>query len=182
MLPEELYKLRFPIGEFSIPESVSDESIKEMITHIELFPSKIKSLTLDLSVEQLQWTYRPGGWSIKQLVHHCSDSHINSLIRFKWALTENEPTIKPYDEITWAELSDATDDDISHSIKLLEAIHYKWVKLLRSLDEEMFSKAFIHPHGEIRYSLKQSLAMYAWHSQHHYAHIKLAIDAKGKYN
>ncbi|HEY6144352.1 MAG TPA: putative metal-dependent hydrolase, partial [Flavobacterium sp.] len=127
-----LEKLRFPIGHFQKPDSISENDLKTWIATIENFPSKIKKLTSTLSVEELNWLYRPGGWCIKQVVHHCADSHMNSFIRFKLALTEDVPTIKPYEEQLWAELTDGNSNDILPSFQIIEGVHTRWTLLLKS--------------------------------------------------
>lgn len=160
----------------------SRDKIIECIQVIESFPEQINGLTHLLSNSQLNWNYRPQGWSIKQVVHHCADSHMNCLIRFKLALTEIKPVIKPYLESQWAELADATDTDISASIMLLTSLHSKWVKLLKSLDTNDLQRIFIHPEHNWEISLAQTIALYAWHCKHHLAHIMIAIESNGKYN
>jgi hypothetical protein len=138
-------------------------------------------LTSHLGKEELKWKCRPEGWTIKQVIHHCSDSHINSIIRFKLALTEDNPTIRPYREERWAELDDSINDDISISLSLIEVLHTKWAYLLRSLSEEQLNRTFNHPNsGE--FTLKQAIALYAWHSNHHLAHVKQALASDGKCN
>ena len=122
--------LKYPIGTFQKPNSISENDLKNWILVIENFPNKIKSITQNLSVEQLNFVYRPDGWSIKQVVHHCADSHLNSLIRFKLALTENLPIIKPYDEALWATLADANSDDLNASLQIIKEVHSRWTFLL----------------------------------------------------
>ena len=120
--------------------------------------------------QQLNTPYREGGWTVRQVVHHVPDSHMNSYIRFKLALTEHEPTIKPYDEAQWAELIDAKDAPIETSLQLLEALHHRWVMLLRSLSDEDVKKQFTHPELGL-VSIDKYIALYAWHGKHHVAHI-----------
>jgi len=181
MKEEELNKLKFPIGTFETPLAISNENIRVWIDQIEAFPVKLVELTSGLSNEQKNWKYRPNGWSVKQVVHHCADSHINSFVRFKWTLTEDTPLIKAYNEGKWAELSDGNEDDLEDSIMLLIGLHAKWARLLRNLNEEELNRAFIHPeHGE-RVSLKGNIGVYAWHCEHHLAHIRQAIAAGGNY-
>ena len=123
-----------------------------------------------LDDRQLDTPYRPGGWTVRQVVHHYADSHANSYVRFRLALTEDAPVIKPYDEQRWAELPDAKSAPISVSLTLLSALHQRWVLLLRSLDDQTFARTFIHPElGEMR--LDKTLGLYAWHCHHHVAHI-----------
>lgn len=176
-----LEKLKFPIGKFQKPDSISQNDLKTWIETIENFPFKIKKLTENLSVEELNWIYRPQGWRIKQVVHHCADSHMNSLIRFKLALTEDKPTIKPYEEQLWAELIDGNSETISPSIQIIEGVHARWVLLIKSFEEKELKRQFIHPANNKTTSLDETIGMYAWHCNHHLAHIEQAILHKGQF-
>lgn len=176
-----LEKLKFPIGQFQKPETISQNDLDSWINDIESFPSRIKNLTSTLSVEELNWIYRPQGWSIKQVVHHCADSHMNSLIRFKLALTEELPTIKPYEEQLWAELADGNSNDISPSLQLIEGLHKRWVLLLKSFSSTELKRQFIHPANKKTSSLEETIGMYAWHGNHHLAHIEQALAHKGQF-
>lgn len=149
-----LEQLKYPAGKFVKPESITKEIIDSAISEIENFPSFVKFEIQNLEEKDLQLRYRPEGWTITQVVHHCADSHINSYMRFKLALTENVPTIKPYEESLWAELP---DNNLSPfvSLKLLDALHEKWVYILKSLSEEDLNKAFIHPEHSEKISLKE---------------------------
>ena len=149
-----LEQLKYPVGKFVIPESITKEIIDSAISEIENFPSFVKTEIQNLDEKDLQLRYRPEGWTITQVVHHCADSHINSYMRFKLALTENVPTIKPYEESLWAELP---DNNLSPfvSLKLLDALHEKWVYIIKSLSEEDLNKAFIHPEHSEKISLKE---------------------------
>ena len=173
--------LKFPIGEFQKTNSISENNIQNWIATIENFPKEIKKLTENLSVEKLNLKYRPNGWSVKQVVHHCADSHMNSFIRFKLALTEVNPTIKPYDESKWAELVDANEDNILDSILIIEGIHARWTKMLKSFNDTDLSKTFIHPENKKSYELREVIGLYAWHCNHHYAHIEQALSYKGNF-
>jgi hypothetical protein len=177
----DLEKLKFPIGKCPKLDDVSKKDLENWITIMEEFPSKIKSLTSTLSLEELNWIYRPKGWSIKQVVHHCADSHANSLIRFKLALTEDVPTIKPYEEALWAELADGNSDDIFPSIQIIEGIHARWVLLLKSLEEKALKRQFFHPANLKISSLEETIGVYAWHCNHHLAHIEQALLHKGQF-
>ncbi|WP_262731931.1 MULTISPECIES: YfiT family bacillithiol transferase [Gaetbulibacter] len=181
MTTEALQKLKYPIGTFKKPELITQDHITSWINDIEQLPSTLEALTKNLTKEELNWVYRPDGWTIKQVVHHCGDSHLNSIIRFKLALTEDAPTIKPYLENRWAELPDSTDDDLSNSITLLKGIHSKLAKLLKSLNNEELKREFIHPEHGKRFSLEETIGIYAWHSNHHTAHIKQALTHKGEF-
>ncbi|MPT30841.1 MAG: putative metal-dependent hydrolase [Chryseobacterium sp.] len=168
-----LEQLKYPVGKFVKPESITKEIIGSAISEIENFPSLIKIEIQNLGETDLQLRYRPEGWTISQVIHHCADSHINSYIRFKLALTEDVPAIKPYEESLWAELP---DNDLSPvvSLQLLEALHTRWVYLLKNLTEEDLNKEFIHPEQSEKISLKENVLIYSWHCQHHLAHIRQA--------
>lgn len=178
---EDLHKLKFPIGEFNSPSSIDNKTINQWIESIEKFPSRVQVLTENLSIEQKNWIYRPKGWSIKQVVHHCADSHMNSLIRFKLALTEDSPKIRPYWEDRWAELPDSLDDNLESVLLLLKGLHQKWVFLLKQLSPLDLEREFVHPEHGKRFSLKENIGVYAWHCEHHLAHIEQALGAAGRY-
>lgn len=178
MSEQELENLKYPIGRFIYSNNISQEEVLKNIEIIELFPENLYHEVNNLDEAQLNTPYRPGGWTVKQVVHHCSDSHINSIIRFKLALTEDNPVIKPYKEDKWTELADSKLP-IDVSLKLLKALHHKWVVLLRSLTKEDLNKSFIHPEKNNEIKLDQAISMYAWHSNHHLAHIKQLKKAKG---
>lgn len=164
--------LQYPIGKFQKPDEFTDEILIELINTLEDFPSKIRTETENLSDEQLDTVYRPGGWTIRQVVNHCADSHMNSLMRFKLALTEDEPEIKPYFEDRWAELEDSKNMNIDAALKMLEGIHERWTVLLRSLSKDQLSRTFIHPEHGMKFRLDENIAVYTWHCDHHLAHIK----------
>jgi len=172
---QELEQLKYPIGKLKISSPIEMDQINEWIIEIESFPAALENLTSDLSPSQVNQTYRPDGWTVKQVVHHCADSHMNALSRFKLSLTEDTPTIKPYMEGLWAELLDSKDDDISYSLKLIEGIHYRWVHLLSSMKEADFQRSFQHPEYGKNYGLDFTTGLYAWHGNHHLGHIKLAL-------
>lgn len=174
----DLEMLRFPIGFYEAPQIITSEHLQLWIETIEQFPNQIEELTKNLTNEELNFKYRPEGWSIKQVVHHCADSHCNSFIRFKLAITEENPTIKPYMENLWAELIDGNDDDISASLQIIKGIHYKWVKLVKSFSNTDWEKTFYHPENKTNNSLKITLGLYAWHCEHHLTHIKNALNYK----
>ena len=162
--------LRYPVGKFSWGAPVAESDYPRLIGEIAETPGALRSAVAGLSRDQQETPYRPGGWTVKQLVHHLPDSHLNAYTRFKLALTEDEPTIKPYDEAKWAELSDSQRVPIDVSLDLLEALHLRWVALLRAMDPAAFRRALRHPeHGLL--TLQQLLALYAWHGRHHVAHI-----------
>jgi hypothetical protein len=178
MNEQELEKLRYPVGRFRSPAEVTPGLINEWIATIAELPAKLRSLLNGLNDNQLDTPYRPGGWKIRQVVHHLADSHINSLCRFKLALTEDKPTIKPYMEERWAELADY-NEAIDNALDLIQALHHKWVVLLGSLSPADWQKSFFHPETGKESSLDKTLALYAWHCEHHYAHIANLKKEKG---
>jgi DinB superfamily len=162
--------LRYPIGKFERPENVSDDQRRQFIDQIAEAPARLSAAVAGLTPEQLATPYRPGGWMVGQLVHHIADSHMNAYVRFRLALTEDEPTVKTYEEARWAELADAKAPPIEPSLALVENLHKRWVMLLRSLTPVEWSRKFRHPElGAL--SLNQNLALYAWHGRHHVTHI-----------
>lgn len=161
--------LRYPIGRFTAPASSTSGIRAAHIQTLRLLPERLKAVVDDLNDAQLDTPYRDGGWTVRQLVHHIADSHANSYVRFKLALTEDWPTIKPYDEAAWAELADSKLP-IDVSLAFLTAMHQRWAVLLESLSEEDFRKGYNHPEAG-RQNLAQVLALYDWHSRHHTAHI-----------
>jgi hypothetical protein len=162
--------LRYPIGRFKRPERLTEEQRALHIGEIEKAPAQLKAAVTGLNAAQLDTPYRPSGWTVRQLVHHVPDSHMNSYMRCRLALTEEEPTIKPYDEARWAELADAKTSPIEPSLALLENLHKRWVLLLHSLAPSEWERTFRHPElGLMR--LDQNLALYGWHGRHHIAHI-----------
>ncbi|MFY0627225.1 MAG: putative metal-dependent hydrolase [Reichenbachiella sp.] len=182
MSDEELEELKFPQGKFKKPELIDEETIKVWINTIQSFPEKVSTVTQGLSEAQLDWKYRPGGWSIRQLIHHCADSHMNSFIRFKLTLTEDLPTIRPYFEDRWAEMSDYLGMSIKPSLLVLEGLHERWSKLMLDLNQSDLIKEFVHPEHGHKVSLTTNIALYNWHCKHHLAHIHQAIQSQGKYN
>lgn len=161
---------RYPIGKFQYSGPPSKEQNQEFLDAIAQTPSNLRAAVQDLNPEQLNTPYRPGGWTVRQVVHHVPDSHLNSYVRFKLALTEENPTIKPYAEDRWAALGDTEATPIEVSLTLLEALHDRWIRLLRSLTPEEWARTFRHPDlGEM--TLEKTLALYAWHGKHHVAHI-----------
>ena len=164
---------RYPIGEFSSDESISSEEVQWWIEEIKTLPARLTEVVKELDEGTLENTYRKGGWSIRQLVHHIADSHLNSYIRFKLALTENNPTIKPYAEDKWAELPDS-HLSVGVSLALIRGLHERWVYLLESLTEVELKRTFTHPDSGV-ITLEKNIGLYAWHGNHHLAHIKNAV-------
>ncbi len=170
---------RYPIGKFEPPASVDDKIRKEFIQQVAEAPAMLKDAVRGLSEEHLDTPYRPGGWTVRQVVHHLPDSHLNAYIRFKLALTEENPTIKPYDQELWAQLIDARMAPIEMSVTLLESVHKRWVLLLQSLKPADFSRTFYHPEYKRKITLDSTLALYAWHGRHHVGHITSLRDRMG---
>jgi uncharacterized damage-inducible protein DinB len=164
--------LSYPTGRFQRPSRPLEiGERRKMIDAIERAPSEIRAAIDGLSDAQLDTPYRPGGWTVRQVVHHVPDSHMNAFIRFKLALTEEVPTIKPYDEAAWAKLPDARDTPTETSMTLLTSLHERWVGLLRSMSPNDFGRKLNHPDWDAPLSLDTMLALYAWHGPHHTAHI-----------
>ena len=162
--------LQYPIGEYTWPKSITKAMITQWIDDIDSLPNRVETAISGLSDIQLDTRYRPEGWTIRQVVHHLADSHMNSYIRFKLALTEDTPTIRPYNEADWAELPDARDGDPLMSVALLKALHRRWVEMLNSMGEKELQRSLHHPDlGSV--GLDQNIGLYAWHGNHHLAHI-----------
>jgi uncharacterized damage-inducible protein DinB len=169
--PVQEVDLRYPVGKFNWEAPINDSDLPMLIATIAETPGLLRGAVRGLSPDQLVTPYRPGGWTVKQVVHHIPDSHLNAYTRFKLALTEDEPTIKPYNEAAWAELPDSRKVPIDVSLDLLDALHLRWVAVLRSMEPADFNRTLRHPeHGRIL-TLRQMLGLYAWHGRHHVAHI-----------
>ena len=170
--------LRYPIGRIKRPAVMSTERRAALIDDIAEAPALLRAAVAGLTETQVDTPYREGGWTVRQVVTHVPDSHINAYVRFRWTLTESVPTIKPYDQNLWAELSDARSGNIETSLTLLEALHSRWVVLLRSLSEEDFGRRLDHPEDGPM-TLDDLLCIYAWHGRHHAAHITALRARKG---
>jgi hypothetical protein len=167
----DIEKLKYPIAKFVAPTSISKAIIDQWIEEISGFPLRLKQELSTLNDEQLDTPYRPGGWTLRQVVHHCADSHMNSFTRLKLSLTEDQPIIKPYFEERWAELADSKNMPLAASLKMLEGIHERWTFLLKTLSEEQLQRTFIHPEHGKTFSVAENMGVYAWHCAHHLAHI-----------
>lgn len=170
--------LRYPVGQFSFSGTLSAEERASLIDQIAATPERMRAAVSGLRNEQLDTPYRPGGWTVRQVVHHVPESHLNSYIRFKLAITEEQPTIKPYFEDRWAQLPDALVSPIESSLDLLDALHRRWVWFLRSLKDGDFDRTFQHPEQGL-VSLNKNVALYAWHGRHHVAHITTLRERMG---
>jgi hypothetical protein len=161
---------RFPIGKFTYEGPPSEELRRLYISQIEQTPSGLRAAVQGLTAQQIDTPYREGGWTVRQVVHHVPESHMNAYIRFKLALTEDEPTIKPYDEKLWGELPDVQTTPVETSLALLEALHVRFVSLLQSMTGNDWKRSFRHPDLGV-VPLEKNLALYAWHGRHHTAHV-----------
>lgn len=162
---------RYPVGKFTYPSEVSAALREELIGQIAEAPARLRQAVHGLKDEQFDTPYRAGGWTIRQVVHHVPDSHLNAYVRFKLGLTEDNPTIRPYEEARWALLPDTAATQIGVSLVLLEALHRRWADLLRAMREEQWARTVFHPEHQKTFRLDQLLALYAWHGRHHVAHI-----------
>jgi uncharacterized damage-inducible protein DinB len=162
---------RYPIGPYQAPETFSDDIIRSSIIAIQQLPALLRESVRWMSTAQLDTPYREGGWTVRQVIHHMADSHMNSYTRFKLALTEENPVIKPYNEKLWAELPDSRTAPVELSLQLLEVLHQRWVMLLKSLGKEELARTFVHPAQNREIRLDEAITMYAWHCRHHLAHI-----------
>lgn len=171
--------LRYPIGRVVVEDSLSDEGRKKLIEEIAQAPDEVRAAVDGLSDKQLDTQYRPDGWTVRQVIHHLADSHLNSFIRFRLALTEESPTIKPYDQDKWAELEDAKNNPIETSLDMFESMHKRWVSLLKSLTPADYARTFVHPETGNSVSLDRNLCIYAWHGRHHAAQITGLREREG---
>jgi hypothetical protein len=171
--------VRYPIGKFDGRDSLTPEERREYIEVIAAAPRAMRAAVEALSEQQLATPYRDGGWTLRQVAHHVPDSHLNGYVRTKLALTEENPTIKPYDEDPWARLADTRDTPVEVSVAMLELLHLRWVNLLRSLDDDQFRRTFRHPEHGGTQTIDWILGMYSWHGRHHTAHITSTRERMG---
>jgi hypothetical protein len=172
-------ELRYPVGKFVLEGEIDPDRRAQWITEISEAPAGLRAAVHGLTEAQLDTPYRDGGWTVRQVVHHLPDSHLNAYIRFKLALTEDNPTIKPYQEARWAELSDTRSTGVGVSLTLLDALHRRWVGLMRGMAEDDWSRTFFHPEQQKALRLDRTLALYAWHGRHHVAHITTLRERHG---
>lgn len=170
---------RYPIGRFQFDGDAAAGKREQWIEQIAAAPARLRAAVTGLTAAQLDTPYRDGGWTVRQVVHHLPDSHLNAYTRIKLALTEEAPTIKPYEEARWAELPDARAGEIEPSLLLLESLHQRWLMLLRQLKPHDFDRQFRHPEHGRTFRLGETLALYAWHGRHHVAHITALRKRKG---
>jgi DinB superfamily len=165
----------YPIGKFQEPVEFTLQMRREFMNRLDTFPLRLAETVAHLKEMDLDKKYRPGGWKVRQIIHHLCDSHINAYTRFKLALTEDNPTIKPYDENKWSALEEVNSTHITVSVQLLTFLHQRWVQTIREMKPEEYERAYIHPQYQKLTSLDVALALYAWHSDHHLEQIKVAL-------
>lgn len=175
----ELEKLQYPIGKFEAPDNYTNAYILSKIEEIESFPERLKKEVQSLNNDQLDTPYRENGWTIRQVIHHCAESHMNCYIRIKWTLTEENPVIKYYHEDLWSALEDSLTMPIEPTLTLLDGLHYRLTYILKNLSQTDLKKYFIHPENNKNFELREVIGNYAWHGNHHLAHI---IHLKNKKN
>jgi uncharacterized damage-inducible protein DinB len=168
----ELEKLKYPTGKYTAPEKIKKSEVKRWIREIDKLPKRLKDAVKTMSEEQLDTPYRDGGWTVRQTIHHLADSHMNAYARFRLALTEDNPTIKPYMEAKWAELTDAKTAPVKYSLDLIRNLHKRWVMLLKTLDKDQLRRTYFHPDKNASQKLDGIVGLYAWHGNHHLAHIE----------
>lgn len=170
--------LRYPIGKFKMESNLTDTQRQQYIAHIAETPAKLRAAVARLSDQQLDTPYRPGGWTVRQVVHHLPESHMNAYVRFKLTLTEEQPTIKPYDQEKWAQMEDARTAPIEMSLTLMDALHQRWALVLRALKAADLARTFRHPEMGVL-NLDAYLGLYSWHGRHHVAHITSLRERMG---
>ena len=169
-------QLRYPVGRVALPDgALTAIERAELVQQLAALPAQLTAAARAVGGERLQLPYRPGGWTGRQVIHHVADSHLNAYSRYRLALTEDNPTICPYDEHAWAKLPDVAATPITVSLTLLEALHIRWVSLLQHLNDGQWQRTFYHPGMQRTFTLDQALALYAWHGRHHLAHLNLLL-------
>jgi hypothetical protein len=176
---EHIDSVRYPAGVYEKPDKILKSDVSRWCKEIERLPRDLKRLVSGFNDEQLDTPYREAGWTVRQVIHHLADSHINAYCRIKLALTEDNPTVKPYEEKRWAELSDARSADIKFSIQILTGIHKRWGLTIRAMNKEDYKRTFFHPANGRNQSIGEIIGMYAWHGRHHLAHIRNLKSSKG---
>lgn len=171
----DLEKLKYPIGKYDPPKKITEAQIKKWMEQLQMLPQELTAISSALSEEQLEVQYRPEGWTVRQVIHHLADSHINAYTRVRLTLTEEKPTVRPYDEVAWAELADAKSENIQLSLAILNAIHKRLLVLLNKLSFGDFERTYYHPAANEEFSLGYLVGNYAWHGKHHLAHIQSTL-------
>lgn len=170
----DLEQLKYPVGQHQSKDEYALIEIETFIETIRTFPAKLRATVLNISNQQLDTPYRTEGWTVRQVIHHVADSHMNAILRFKMALTENNPTIKPYNEAAFAKINDY-ELPIEPSLQIIESVHQKWMFLLSGMKPADFMKTYFHPQHQATFTLQQALAIYDWHCRHHLAHVNLVV-------
>ncbi len=168
----------YPIGKFIRPDHITDEKLKIWIKSLEELPSRLARLISDATPEMLERQYRPDSWTVRQIIHHLPDSHMNGYIRLKLALTEDNPTIKPYDENGWTQLADVQSVEVDVSLELLKYVHIRWVALAKSLNTAELRRTFYHPENKVTVTVADQIGLYAWHGEHHLRHVREALGGQ----
>lgn len=176
---KDLDKLKYPIGKFRAEGPVDQAILDKAIADIASLPEKFSKSIRHLTKQQIDTPYRPAGWTVQVLVHHVVDSHLNAYIRMKMALTEDNPTIMPYEEGEWAKLEDSSTTDVAVSLDMLGLLHHRWVKLIQSLDDHQLKRKYYHPGDKEWVNLRTMICMYAWHGNHHMAHVTSLVEREG---
>jgi len=174
----DLDSLRYPIGHFTHGQTYTAEQTQEHLAALAIFPHNLTELVGKWGDDRLNTPYRPGGWTVRQTVHHLADSHMNAYIRTKLAISQENPTVSPYDEAVWAEMRDSKLS-ISPSLVILSNLHQRWVTVLEALSETQWQRTYFHPGYQRQYSLSGVAALYAWHGEHHYQHIYRLAQREG---
>lgn len=177
----DLELLKYPVGKYTPPDVIGESDLITWSKIIFEFPEKLHREVKELTESELSWRYRPEGWTIHQVVHHCADSHMNAFIRFKLTMTENEPAVLGYQQHDWAQLADVQQSPIVNSIMILRGLHTRWSQLLKIMTPSDFDKRYLHQEYNKKFSLRVATGLYAWHCGHHLAHIKQALHYKGEY-
>jgi hypothetical protein len=172
MSEQDLEQLKYPIGKLQLPNTIDLDQIRRWIDNLSQFPGKLALEVKGMTDAQLDTSYRPGGWTARQVVHHLADSHMNSYIRFKWAITEDNPTIKGYNENIWSAMQDARQAPIDCSVDFISGLHARWVFMLMGMSESDFQRTFFHPEFDRTMRLDRMVGLYSWHGDHHLGHIR----------
>lgn len=170
---------RYPVGRFTAPIAWDAATVAQYRRDLADLPERVRAAVAGLNDTQLDTPYRDGGWTVRQVVHHLADSHLNAYGRFRLALTEDVPTIKPYQEAAWAELPDARTSPVEASLQMLDGLHLRWVALIDTLTPEQWQRTFVHPEHQRSMTLKHTAALYAWHCRHHVAHVTNLRSSRG---
>ncbi len=166
---------KYPIGKFERPETIHNELFQKWLASFSSLPERLEKVLENITADRLLLQYRPDSWTVQQIVHHIADSHVNGYIRLKWALTEDNPTIKAYHEKAWSGLADVREVDVKVSVELLKNLHHRWVTLVQSLNTAELKRTFYHPDNKVHVSVAEQTGLYAWHGEHHLAHIETAL-------